>query len=288
MRVAIYATDQGSKRGRHLAQAMLDGFRRHRVDASVLTGYAGVEADLAVAYGWNQRDIFLDYQRAGRQFIFLDLGYWGRRGSRLPEEGYHRFAVDSWDTLDGLLRNMPPDRFDALGVRLHDWVDVWDRKVVIVAGMSGKAAWTHGYPEGEWERRRMASLERLLRKTGIRVELRPKPSKRIRVAETVEQALDRARVLYTHHSNMAIDAIVRGIPCCAVKGVGRLFSPDIVDAGWFVNPFERWQSGRALLTDEHRRQVLADIAYAQWSPAEMRSGAFWEFLLRTGRIGGAA
>jgi hypothetical protein len=33
-----------------------------------------------------------------------------------------------------------------------------------------------------------------------------------------------------------------------------------------------------VLTEQERRGLLADVAYAQWAPSEMRSGAAWEHI----------
>lgn len=267
MRVALYAVDAGSqfgnKRARHVAAAVRAGLKRHGVSSDVLTSWGGVCADVAVAYGWVHEPIFSAYRKAGGHFVFWDLGYFNRTPKAGSHEGHHRFAVDDWDTAAHMAQACPDDRWRALGVergrpdpRAQD---------ILVAGMSAKAAGTHGYEPGQWERWAVERVQELA--PGSRVVLRAKPSKRARAAQPIEEVLRTVRVLVTHHSNAALDALVAGVPCFAKKGVGSLLSPRVLTHKFLTDP----QMPPAEAVD----RLLADVAYAQWSPAEMRTGEAW-------------
>jgi hypothetical protein len=263
MKVAIYAVD-GNKRARHLARSMAMGLRRCDVSHIECSRFKGVEADVAVAYGWVHEPIFSAYRAAGKHYVFWDLGYWGRRPQGASEEGYHRLAVDDWDTALHMRREYPSDRFQRLGLMIGDGPR--EPRDVLVAGMSPKAATTHGYDYGEWERQACTVLARIC--PDMSVVLRPKPNKRAVPQIPIEQALQTARLLVTHHSNTAIDALLLGVPVYAVKGVGRLASSNVLNADEINHPYE--------LAHAARLQLLADVAYAQWTPAEMRSGEAWQ------------
>jgi hypothetical protein len=70
----------------------------------------------------------------------------------------------------------------------------------------------------------------------------------------------------TLHSNVAVDALLAGIPVNVAEGVARDFSTPLVHIETPRRP-------------DDREQLMADIAYCQWLPAEMASGAAWRHLL---------
>ncbi len=72
----------------------------------------------------------------------------------------------------------------------------------------------------------------------------------------------------THHSNVAVEAIMNGIPAICPIGVASVM------AGHDLSQIE------APPMPEGREQWAADIAYCQWSLAEMQSGAAWRHLRR--------
>lgn len=277
MKVVLYSVG-GNGRARHIAQAMEIGVRRHGLAFEYRDKWDGrVEGDVAVAYGWVHERVFSAYRAAGGHYAYFDMGYFNRRppgdkgGSR---EGHHRLAVNSWDTADTMARGMPEDRWQALGIKVkpsrRERPDS-DPGVILVAGMSGKAAGTHGFQPLQWEN---DTLEELRREFPTRPILyRPKP-KDLNGAdiEPIASVLERTAIIVTHHSNVAVDGWVADVPCWAKKGVGRITSyQDMVTAVAARGPH---------LTFEERCSMLADVAYAQWTPGEMRDGSAWAHIRR--------
>ena len=255
-----------NRRARHIAQGFAEGMRRHGVEAVVSNRFDGVAGDLAVAYGWIHEPIFEAYRRAGGHYVYWDLGYWGRRPTISPVEGYHRMALDAWDTLTYMRQGMPADRWDALNIGVS--VNQRRGSDVIVAGMSDKAAGTHGFAPGRWEEWAESYVRELV--PDANVVMRAKPNKRARAVRPIEQALETAKLIVTHHSNVALDAIVAGVPVFCRKGIGRLASPEVLTADYIRDPVQPVYSVR--------RQILYDAAYQQWTPAEMRDGRAWDFI----------
>lgn len=248
------------KRGEYIARAMMEGLQRCGVECVYRTTFDGQRrGDLAVAYGWVHEPIF----RAYGQYVYWDLGYWNRRPAAEPREGLHRLALHDWDTATHLERGCPGDRLDAFGPRLVEPIRLANQ-VALIAGMSAKAAMTHGYAGGTWEQGAASELRAL----NWRPIQRPKVAKRMTALEPIDQALMNCGLLATHHSNCAVDAVVAGVPVWAVKGVGRLVSSDGPPAC----------SAPRVLTLRERQGFLADLAYAQWTPAEMRSGEAWAYI----------
>ncbi len=87
----------------------------------------------------------------------------------------------------------------------------------------------------------------------------------------MEAALADCWAVVTLHSNVAVDALMAGIPVNVAEGVAAEFS----------TPLAQIETPRM---PEGREQLFADIAYCQWTPAEMASGACWSHLLKNGII----
>jgi len=272
MRVALYAF-LSNGRANHIAQAMSVGLAAHGIHAAIETRWNGkVVADVAIAYGWNHEPVFTAYRRAGGHFAYFDMGYFNRKpagdkgGAR---EGHHRLSVDGWDTADTMARGMPSDRWDDLGIEVALNRTGEQPGAVLVAGMSGKAAGTHGFKPLEWELRTVAQIKNEF--PTVEVIYRPKPAS-LDAIEPIADVLKRVGMIVTHHSNVAVDGLVAAVPSWAAKGVGKMVSvPAMLDAVARRAP---------VLSLDERRALLADVAYAQWAPSEMRSGAAWEHILR--------
>lgn len=266
MKPVIYMST-GHPRAKHVALALLEGFRRHGIFPVVRQHWTGaVEGDVALAYGWAHEPVFAAYKAAGASYAYWDLGYWNRspnKGKGGSREGAYRLALNSWDTADHMARDCPSDRFAAAGLVLRDPPDLQNGGgLVLVAGMSGKAAGTHGFQPDQWETAMLAHLQGL---TWQEVQFRAK-KKRLAGMEPIDQVLRRTWLAVMHHSNVAVDALLAGVPVYAVKGVGKLWSGPLTCGGTLA---------RRLYLPGERERYAADVAYAQWTTGEMRSGAAW-------------
>lgn len=267
MRIALYCCAGSGRRSRYIADAMRQGLMLHGIKhIRTHTRFDNVCADVAIAYGWVHKHVFDAYQADGKSFAYFDLGYWNRRPSVKPLDGHYRLAINAWDTAHVMRRDCPADRFKALGIETNE--PRLNGQEILIAGMSAKAAKVHGYDYGEWESQAKKEIERMKLKYPIR--LRDKPNKKNKATETVTAALSRARILITRHSNAAVDALVAGVPFYAEHGVGALLSPTELTSGMIEQP--------SFSDEKVRNQLLYDIAYAQWSPPEMRTGDAWDHI----------
>lgn len=271
MKVAVYGTTNqwGRDKANLIGNAFRSGFKRQGIACITPERFDGnIVADVAVAYGWINElttQVFSKYKAAGKHFVFIDLGYWDR-----GTEGHYRLGIDDWDTAKLMRRNCPSDRFDRLKVNVRN---DWDHtsKIVMVVGMSDKAAWTHGYKAGEWELRTKQEVEKVF--PGGSVYVRQKPNKqtlRTSKIEPIDNALREAYFVVSHHSNVAVDCLVAGVPFYAKKGVGSLMSNPDFGKDTLLNPTHP--------NKDDMMQLLYDTAYAQWTPAEMRTGECWNYI----------
>jgi hypothetical protein len=234
-----------------------------------------LEFDCAVFYGLegNTPQLFKDYA-AHSAAVYVDLGYWGRReGGRWT--GYHKISVNSRHP-NAYFRAIahPADRLARFKLTPKAWRTPSSSAHILLAGMGDKGARAEGYDPNQWERE---AVEVLRQHTTRPILYRPKPSWKTAKpiagtnysaphARELELDLRGCWAVVTHHSNVAVDALVEGIPSFCWAGVAREMSSQ--DLAQIETPFY----------PSDREQWLADIAYTQWSIAEMRSGAAWRHL----------
>lgn len=268
----------GSKRAEHLASAMAEGIRLvGDIAEATPREDDAVAADVAVFYGWKRPDLAAAYRKAGQSFVYLDLGYWHRKPSGDIWSGFHKVVVNARDPIAYFRRGHSDRRLREFGIRTRPWRA--DGRHVVIAGMSGKAAPTYGLAAEEWERR---AAKELRANTKRPLMYRPKPSwaeaGRIDGCEhagaqlQLEAVLSGAWALVTHHSNAAVDALVRGVPIFCEHGAPSLLS---------MRSLAEIDSPR--LPDD-REAFLADLAWTQFSVAEMRAGFVWRHLRNEGLI----
>lgn len=268
MKVAVFGRGGGDSREVQIARAMARGARHHGHEVIELDKIPSkLVGDVLISYGWIHElddQLFSKYKRAGKHYVFVDLGYWGRSHS-----GFHRVSVDNWDSLHTLKEGMPQDRLNAAKMRLrHEWDP--NSKHVMVAGMSSKAARSHGYRDQEWEKQTARTLNGLF--PNHRVSIRQKPRKNNHV-EKLPRIIDALKSTYfaaSHHSNVSVDCLWAGVPYWCVKGVGKPLSvPSLTSKAL---------SKLKAPTDSERLQLLANIAYVQYDLDEMARGVCWDYI----------
>lgn len=282
--IVVYHTH--NRRSRALGRAFADGCRKlgeQVIERRANTGQEPIEGAIGVCYGLQEPlgTLRRRYLSAGHHFVTLDLGYWCRV---LPYDklgGYHRVSVDALHPVHFDRRPHPEDRAHSLGLRVSP------RQVgeeILLAGMSGKAAGVYGLQVEAFERQALKRVKKLTKRP---VCYRPKPSAPGREPlpgalysppqEPLEAALRRAAVVVAHHSNVAVDGLLAGVPC-------------IVDAPCVASPLANsWEALRDgaelyLPSEEKRWRWACDVAYTQWTPAEMASGALWRHLQEEGLL----
>lgn len=268
---AICYAMRDSGRSRTVALAMSEGLQRHGWQASVQVGFHGVTADLAIGYGWLQRRIFDSYKGSGASFLYVDMGYWNRKPKGAPRDGHHKVVLNGWCPSKTMRHGMPRDRFSKLNIPTHSQPRGAN---IVLAGMSAKSALDHGYAIEQWDRDALLALHKI---SNRQIVYRPKPSwegaKPIPgatfddIQRPIEATLASAHALVTRHSNTAIDALCAGVPYYCEAGAAVSLAMPAIREIETAEPAPL----------EARLGLLADIAYLQWTPAEMRAGLCWDY-----------
>lgn len=277
MKVAIYV-DHG-KRSQAIGKAIFEGVIANK-DTPIIRRAATfdgvVDCNIAIFYGLrgNLMNVYDAYKKEGRTAILVDLGYWNRaEGGKLS--GYHKVTVNNFHPNAYFQKIKHGDnRFKRLGVKIKPRQT--SGHSILVAGMSEKAAGVYNYGPQEFEEKIIKNV----RGTTVRpIIYRPKPTwldaKPIKGTifsppeQSLDVALSKSALVITHHSNVAIDAILAGVPCRVLgDGVGKAVSD--------VN--ECFDKEFYFPDDEKRQQWLNDISYVQWKVEEIRNGLMWRHL----------
>lgn len=282
MKVAVHC-DVTSRRSMHIADAMARGIARA---GDTFVRYGGFDepvcADACVAYGWARPDLFEAYRDRGLSYVHVDLGWWNRKPHNNPLAGAHKTIVNCRepDDVSQYFRG-PLDRarLDRAGIGVADWQQVTRRAHILVAGMSAKCAATYWLKPEEWERGAIDALRRVLWVKGGLDEpplrYRPKPSwpdwthfpsvVTSPPTQALADALADCRAVVTHHSNVALDALIAGVPICVERGVCTPFSTPMCRLWDPIKP-------------DGRLDLLTAISWMQWTPTEMASGECWTVL----------
>ncbi len=275
----------GHQRSATVCRAMFNGIAATGDSVSIVSpfNYRGIpKSRVAVFYGLQGRlaRLFKDYVQAGRTAVYIDLGYWQRK----PEgkrrfEGFHKIVInDRHATAYFQKVAHPADRIEALGIRAAPWRSPGSK--ILVAGMGPKGARFEGFEPRAWEKQTIAELRRHTKRPII---YRPKPNwpsaKPIEGAlfdapgaTSLDRLFEDTHAAVVWHSNVAIDALVAGVPIFAHHGAASVLG--LSDLSQIEQP----------IRPDGREQWLADLAYTQWSVEEMDRGLPWRHLKAEGLV----
>ena len=271
---------RGNGRSQRIADALATGARRAGYKAILRDdgAYTAPAEQIVAFYGYqkNLPRIMAENVAADRKVVFADLGYWGRRhGGRF--KGFHKISVGGRHPGRYLMaRERSSARLRRCGIVAQPWRAKGDH--IILAGMSAKSAESYGFRPEEWERKAVIELRR---HTDRSIIYRPKPSWRDAqpIATTtldkhtpLERALAGCHAVVTHHSNVAVDALVAGVPTFCFDGVAARMSS------------QRLEQIEKPLFVKRRAEWLVNLAWSQWNVDEMASGLMWRHLREEGLI----
>lgn len=283
-KVGIYQLP-GHPRSRAVCVAMSQGILKAG-DTPMLTSSAHyrspADCDVAVFYGLasNNARMFRDFKALKKPAVYIDLGYWGRReGGRLS--GYHKISVGArHPTAYFQKRHHDASRLNRFGLRPQPWRQ---GDAILLAGMGPKAAGAEGFDPNQWETWAVAELRKATERP---ILYRPKPNWETarKIAGTtwaavgkdgdIGDALEGVWAVVSHHSNANVEALQLGVPSFTFGGVALPLSESRLSK--IESPLKPDFAERC--------QWLADIAWTQWSVAEMAEGAPWRHLKEEGLV----
>lgn len=240
-------------------------------------------SEVAVVFGvfkskipqsWPRGEIFQRQRAKNLDVVVLETGYINRGDG----ENHHYAA--GFNGLNGRAdfrnRNMPDDRLMLLRksslLRVLRWREKGDKVV-----LCGQVPWDASVEGSDHQAWLQATLERLRAYTDREVVFRPHP-KALGAYKPLDcpvstrpllEDLQTAHAVVTYNSNSGVEAVIEGVP---------VFAADQGSMCWEL-------ANRSLISIDapnmpDRTQWLNDLAYAQWTLSEMRSGLTWSHLTR--------
>ena len=176
--------------------------------------------------------------------------------------------------------NSPPDRWQALGVHLRPWRRYDPTGIALIIGQVPWDTSVQNCDHLGWIKAQIVQA----RESGLRPLFRPHPYAVMRgvnycadcmtAGGSLESALSAASVCITQNSNVGVDAIIAGVPTIATDPGSMV---------WGVSARNISQIANTGHPD--RKQWANNIAYAQWTLAEMRRGMAWGHISKGFRDG---
>lgn len=242
-------------RGEKMLRSMVEAAESAGVNAYVSDRWTG-RSQVMMTYGLGhlQRRGWQEaHKRAGGTVVGWDLGYWNRE---VPLQFGMRLTIND-DHPHKRIRPMPPDRWAAAGIELRNDYD--PKGPIILVGLGKKQRMMMDVQGTRWEQRKLAEL----RSRGREVVYRPKRPEKLFGIRTmygpIESVLKGASLVVCHHSNVAVDGCIAGVPVECADGAALALYRD--------NPNP---------SSEQRLSFLQSLAYWQWNPTESKEA--WRFI----------
>lgn len=254
----------------HFALALQEGARKHHdiVDVvkslDMLHGYdAGVFFSISGAGRWS----YPEHVRTGRPFLFFDKSY-----SRSPDT--FRVAINEFQPLNYLQKKRrAKKRWERLNISLQNYHTRpgWP---ILFDGASNKfCRWKNLGTLRAWGEEMVTKIRQ---HTDREVVYRPRPVRAEKGVENIpgctystgplDEALAGAGIAISYGGNFGFDAVCAGVPHFAI---GDSIARPLSETDW-----ERLDVPR-IPTEAERLQWCYDVAYCQWTLAELRDGSAW-------------
>lgn len=244
-----------------MVYALADGYRQ--CDVLISRGIPKKSTPLYPYY----KSLFQSHTRLKRPILVAEMGYVKRGKSAVvgSEEFYFSFGIGG---LNGRAnfnnKNSPGDRWEKLNTALVPWKQTGD--TILVCGQVPDDSAVQHVDYRQWVHNTVSQLK----ETTNRVIFRPHPEAPDVQAPcdrsdwTLQEDLERAKVVVSFNSNIAVDAVIAGVPS-VVSDIGSM--------AWSVSGHDL----KDVLSPPNpdRQQWAFDLAYAQWNPTELQAGLPW-------------
>ena len=200
----------------------------------------------------------------GRDFYYIDTGYFGHGKSKL----YHRITKNNLQYNSVIRRDCPTDRLKKTGIQI--WPHTPGTNILLCPP-SQKAL---NYWDVDLETWILQTTQTIKKYTDRPIIIREKQSRHIRTNEdTMEMALSRdVHCLVTYNSIAAVEALIYGKPVFTMgpNAAEPLANKDLskIESPYMPNKLKV-------------KSLCANLAYNQFTPAELADGTAWRILERT-------
>jgi len=233
------------------------------------------DSDVAVVFGWYkyafsptmEKQRIIDHYLAKRKLIIIESAFMKRKD--YYQIGWNGFAGGA----DFRNKGMPLDRWESMDIPVLPWQKIKDG-LIVVCGQLPRDTQVQDVDHLAWCKDTFQWYRKIF---GDRVVFRPHPRNdtpgeygidpKYFDIRKLSVVLKESSMVVTWNSTTGVEAAVSGVPVVACNQ-GSM--------AWPVS--KKFVSDTPIYPD--RKEWLAGIGYAQWSPAEMRGGQPWRHLSR--------
>lgn len=199
--------------------------------------------------------------KEGRDFYYIDTGYFGNQKTKL----YHRIVKNALQFNLPIWKECPDDRFLRTGTEIRRKTS---GKNILLCPPSQKALKYWNVDLQEWLD---STIEEIEKYTDRPIVVREKQVRHVRTNDdTMEMALSRdVHCMVTYNSIAAVEALILGKPVFVMgpNAAEPLGNTDLSKINEPIMP-----------AVEMVRKLCCNLAYGQFTPAEMIDGTAWRIL----------
>lgn len=234
-------------------------------------------SDVAVVFGVYKKAVdFSKYRgkvieeqkKLKKDTIVLETGYI-KRG-----DGPENYYAAGFNGLNGRAdfknENSPSDRFEKLGIELSPWT-LNEHGKILLCGQVPWDASVQNINMADWILDMAHIIQQVTRRE---ISFRPHPLAKLPSirgleysTEPPEEAIRKSFAVVTYNSNTAVESVIEGVPAFSFDPGSMAYEVTSHDISDLRDPY---------MPD--RTQWANNLAYAQWTPDEMRKGETWRHL----------
>lgn len=205
----------------------------------------------------------------GRDFFYVDSGYFGNQKSQLNPMGWkywHRVVKNNLQHNE--IVNRPGDRWERFKQKIEPWKK--DGKAILVAAPDEKPCKFYGITKEEWVEQTVNTIKQHTDRPIIVRERAPNRIDRIQNS-TLKQALDNdVFALVTFNSVAATESVLYGIPAFTMAPSNAARPVTLQDLTKIDTPY---------YPDTDKRYAWAShLAYGQFHVSELKDGTAYRML----------
>lgn len=220
-----------------------------------------------ILYGWGGAEQQRAVERHVGNYVCFDLGYWDRDGL---ERRNWRVSINGFHCPELMMRGESPPKKRPTDNRIKAQDLGYNKKGRIL--LIGNGPKSTKVISGGWAAEKCQEVRNAFPDRRIHYRTKPRrPEERgvrhdgLANGELFEE-LRKSSLVVCRHSNVAIDACRVGVPVLCEDGAGAAIYPsDIAD--YMNQP-----------TMAQRQDLLARLAWWQWSIREIKEGQFWPWI----------
>ena len=227
--------------------------------------------DLVIAYG-SYAKLMRECKKLNKCLIIIDFGFLKR------ENGYFKISVGHWFP-SAYFQNIKHNskRFNILNLDVKPMRSAGN--CILVAGIGQRSSTIYNIEHQLWDKNAIKKIKKV---TNKKIIYRPRDNTDLNIGnisylrspKVSNKIFDQASALVTYASNIAIDGLLRGVPCFSEEGV--CLKLGLQDLSLINKP--------QIVSYDEQLQFFYDLAYTQWNINEIASGQCFKHLLNENLI----